>query len=71
MYWGDNPKADIPGAKNAGMKIILKYNLSWQTAKAADAIVDKLHKITLILDLFKGNRSVPKLMTIQIINKLM
>ncbi len=49
VFVGDNPDADIIGAKNAGMKAIWKRNLSWQEAKEADAIVDELHEIPLIL----------------------
>ncbi len=52
VFVGDNPEADILGAKNAGMKAIWKRNLSWQEAKAADTIVDKLDEIPFILDRF-------------------
>ncbi len=52
VFIGDNPEADIIGAKNAGMKAIWKRNLSWQAAKDADAIVDELHEIPLILKQF-------------------
>ncbi len=50
VFVGDNPEADIIGAKNAGMKAIWKRNLSWQEAKEADAIVDELHEIPLIIE---------------------
>jgi putative hydrolase of the HAD superfamily len=49
VFVGDNPEADIIGAKNAGMKAIWKRNLSWQESKEADAIVDELHEIPLII----------------------
>jgi putative hydrolase of the HAD superfamily len=49
VFVGDNPEADIIGAKNAGMKVIWKRNLSWQESKEADAIVDELHEIPVIL----------------------
>jgi putative hydrolase of the HAD superfamily len=49
VFVGDNPEADIIGAKNAGMKAIWKRNLSWQEAKEADAIVDELHQISPLL----------------------
>jgi putative hydrolase of the HAD superfamily len=49
VFVGDNPEADIIGAKNAGMKAIWKRSLSWQESKEADAIVDELHEISVIL----------------------
>jgi FMN phosphatase YigB (HAD superfamily) len=49
VFVGDNPEADIIGAKNAGIKAIWKRNLSWQEVKEADAIVDELHEILPIL----------------------
>jgi putative hydrolase of the HAD superfamily len=52
VFVGDNPEADIIGAKNAGMKAIWKRNLAWQEAKEADAIVDELHEIPIIIDRF-------------------
>lgn len=53
VFVGDNPEADIIGAKNAGMKSIWKRNLACQEAKAADATVDDLGEIPLIVDRFK------------------
>jgi putative hydrolase of the HAD superfamily len=49
VFVGDNPEADIIGAKNAGMKTIWKRNLSWQEAKEANAIIDELHEIPSLL----------------------
>jgi putative hydrolase of the HAD superfamily len=49
IFVGDNPEADIIGAKNAGMKTIWKRNLSWKEPKAADAMIDELHEIPTIL----------------------
>jgi histidinol phosphatase-like enzyme len=51
---GDHPEADIAGAKSARMKTIWKRNLSWTTTPAADAIIDKLHEISTILEQFNS-----------------
>jgi putative hydrolase of the HAD superfamily len=52
VFVGDNPEADILGAKNAGMKAIWKRNSFWQEAKEADEIVNELYEIPFILDRF-------------------
>ena len=52
VFVGDNPDVDIIGAKNAEMKAIWKRNLSWQEPTDADAIVDELHEISLIINQF-------------------
>ncbi len=49
VFIGDRPEADIVGAKAAMMKTIWKRSLSWTEAKEADAIVDELSEIPLIL----------------------
>lgn len=54
VFVGDHPEADIAGAKGAMMKTIWKRNSSWSEAKEADAIIDELSEIPLILeDFFK------------------
>jgi putative hydrolase of the HAD superfamily len=55
VFIGDHPEADIMGAKNAEMKAIWKRSLYWQDAKEADAIIDELNEIPLILRQFKGS----------------
>jgi putative hydrolase of the HAD superfamily len=57
VFVGDNPEADIIGAKDAGMKAIWKRSLFWQEVKDADAIIDELHEIHLVLDRFE-NKSI-------------
>jgi len=49
VFVGDHPEADIAGAKGAMMKTIWKRNSSWSEAKEADAIIDELSEIPLIL----------------------
>ena len=49
VYIGDNPQADIAGAKNAGLKAIWKRDCFWQQPKEADAIVNGLDEILPIL----------------------
>ncbi|MEM7760878.1 MAG: HAD hydrolase-like protein, partial [Cyanobacteria bacterium P01_A01_bin.40] len=49
VYIGDNPQADVVGAKNAGLKAIGKRNQFWSEPKEADAIVDGLDEILPIL----------------------
>jgi putative hydrolase of the HAD superfamily len=45
IFVGDNPEADITGAKNAGMQAIWKRNSQWLEPKDADAIIDELNEI--------------------------
>lgn len=52
VFVGDHPEADIAGAKGAMMKTIWKRNLHWAEAKEADAIIDELSEIPLILKEF-------------------
>ena len=52
IFVGDNPTADIDGAKQAGMRAIWKRNPHWQEAKRADAIIDELIEIPSILERF-------------------
>jgi putative hydrolase of the HAD superfamily len=52
VFIGDHPEADIAGAKGAMMKTIWKRNSSWSEAKKADAIIDELSEISLILEDF-------------------
>ena len=53
VYIGDNPQADIIGAKNAGMKAVWKRNKFWTQPKEADAIIDELDEIPIILKQLK------------------
>ncbi len=52
VFVGDNPEADITGAKNAGMRTIWKRSAHWVAAKDADATIDELSEITAILQQF-------------------
>ena len=52
VFVGDHPEADILGAKRANMRTIWKRTSYWTEAKEADAIIDELHEIPLILKAF-------------------
>jgi putative hydrolase of the HAD superfamily len=52
VFVGDNPAADILGAKSAGMRAIWKRSAQWLEAKGADASIDDLSEIPSILELF-------------------
>lgn len=49
VFVGDHPDADIAGAKSANMKAIWKRNSVWPEATAADAAIDCLSEIPLLL----------------------
>lgn len=53
-FVGDHPEADIWGAKSAKMWTIWKRNSHWLVAKDADAIIDELSEIPLIIEQFKN-----------------
>jgi putative hydrolase of the HAD superfamily len=53
-FVGDNPEADIAGAKGAMMKTIWKRNSLWTEAKGADAMIDELNEIPSILKRFNS-----------------
>jgi putative hydrolase of the HAD superfamily len=52
VFVGDNPQADIMGAKNAHLRTIWKRSPLWQEAAAADATIDELMEIPAILEKF-------------------
>ncbi|MGB3789514.1 MAG: HAD family hydrolase [Phormidesmis sp.] len=52
-FVGDNPDADIAGAKKAGMKTIWKRHPYSSEPHQADAIIDGLNEIPLILKSFE------------------
>jgi putative hydrolase of the HAD superfamily len=54
VFVGDDPEADIAGAKGAMMKTIWKRNSSWTEAKEADAIIDELNEIPSVLEQFNS-----------------
>ncbi|WP_310485225.1 HAD family hydrolase [Chamaesiphon sp. VAR_48_metabat_403] len=54
VFVGDNPTADIDGAKQARMRSIWKRTPHWLEAKQADAIIDELNEIPTILELLSG-----------------
>ncbi|MEM8672289.1 MAG: HAD-IA family hydrolase [Cyanobacteria bacterium P01_G01_bin.67] len=54
VYIGDNPQADVVGAKNAGLKAIWKRNQFWSEPKEVDAVVDGLDEILPILKQWKN-----------------
>jgi putative hydrolase of the HAD superfamily len=56
VFVGDNPDADILGAKSAGMGAIWKRSSQWLEAKGADASIDDLSEIPSILELFDGRQ---------------
>ena len=53
VFVGDNPEADILGAKSAEMWTIWKRNSHWLEAKEADAVIGELNEIPLILEQLK------------------
>jgi putative hydrolase of the HAD superfamily len=56
VFVGDHPNADISGAKSANMKAIWKRNSIWPEATEADAAIDQLNEIPLLLSSkFFGN----------------
>ncbi len=50
FFVGDNPEADIEGAKNAKMHTIWKRNSHWFAPKGADATIDELSEILSIVN---------------------
>ena len=54
IFVGDNPTADISGAKNAGMRAIWKRNSDWLEPTDADATIDELSEIPLLLARFNN-----------------
>ena len=56
LFVGDNPEADVVGAKNAGMKAIWKYNYGKKKPKEADATVDRLDEIPFIIRLLESSQ---------------
>ena len=46
---GDNPEADIQGAKSFGMKAIWKRDAYWETPEVADAVIDDLEELLPLL----------------------
>ncbi|WP_295620285.1 HAD family hydrolase [Chamaesiphon sp. GL140_3_metabinner_50] len=54
VFVGDNPTADIIGAKQAGMRTIWKRNPHWLEAKQADAVINELDEIPALLERFSG-----------------
>ena len=53
VFVGDNPEADILGAKNAKMRTIWTRNSHWLEPKEADATIDELCEIPAIVAQFK------------------
>lgn len=54
VYIGDNPQADIMGAKKAGLKAIWKRNQFWTEPTEADAVIGELDEILPILKQWKN-----------------
>ena len=52
VFVGDNPEADIMGAKNANLRTIWKRSPLWEEAAGADATIDELVEIPAILEKF-------------------
>jgi putative hydrolase of the HAD superfamily len=50
FFVGDNPEADIEGAKNAKMRTIWKRNSHWLATKEADATIDDLSEILSVVN---------------------
>ena len=54
IFVGDHPKAYIAGAKSVKMRTIWKRSSHWLEAEDADAIIDELNEIPLVLEQFKS-----------------
>lgn len=54
VYVGDNPQADITGAKNAGLKAIWKSSQWWTQPAEADRAIDELNEIPITLKQLKN-----------------
>lgn len=54
VFVGDNPEADIMGAKNANLRTIWKRSPLWLEAVGADATIDKLMEIPTLLEKFNS-----------------
>ena len=52
VFVGDNPEADIMGAKNANLRTIWKRSPLWEEAAGADATIDELMEIPAIVEKF-------------------
>jgi putative hydrolase of the HAD superfamily len=52
VFVGDNPDADILGAKSAGMRTIWKRSSQWVEATEADATIDELNEIPSTVERF-------------------
>ena len=54
VFIGDNPEADILGAKNANLRTIWKRSPLWLEAPKAEATIDELLEIPAILAKFNS-----------------
>jgi putative hydrolase of the HAD superfamily len=54
VFVGDNPEADILGAKNANLLTIWKRSPLWNEAAGADATIDELMEIPAIVEKFNS-----------------
>jgi putative hydrolase of the HAD superfamily len=54
VFVGDNPEADIMGAKNANLRTIWKRSPLWEEAAGADATIDELMEIPAIVEKFNS-----------------
>lgn len=54
VFVGDNPEADILGAKNANLRTIWKRSPFWLEAAGSDATIDELMEIPAILENFNS-----------------
>ncbi|WP_373540919.1 HAD family hydrolase [Chamaesiphon sp.] len=54
VFVGDNPEADMMGAKNAKLRTIWKHSLLWEEAAGADATIDELLEIPAVLEKFNS-----------------
>ena len=56
VYIGDNPQADIIGAKRAGLRAIWKRDRFWLQSKEADATIDSLDEIPTTIKKWQKDR---------------
>jgi putative hydrolase of the HAD superfamily len=54
VFVGDNPEADILGAKSANLRTIWKRSPLWREAAGSDATIDELREIPAILEKFNS-----------------
>jgi len=58
-FVGDHPVADIDGARRVGMRAVWKRDPSWTQGAEADAVIDDLAELPLLVRRFSESLTVP------------